>query len=199
MACITGPLTPPSTANDLDAPEAVSTHCATPTHQRQEHVHNCILRLIPAYLTCRRWIFCCCQCCCNCCLPSSAPMKYIRDRGMKATKIFATLMALGVVASGIFGMTQAGKNLVEKTLYTVGLYTVCSITSMHSSRCQSRLGCDQSWQWRCFIHLASRPHRAMCIQKLEQNPPAPPLAAPQRGLPTSCPCSNLLSWALGSQ
>ncbi|KAL3142107.1 hypothetical protein ABBQ32_004725 [Trebouxia sp. C0010 RCD-2024] len=50
-------------------------------------------------------------------------MKYIRDRGMKATKIFATLMALGVVASAIFGMTQAGKDLVDKTLYTVGLYT----------------------------------------------------------------------------
>lgn len=54
-------------------------------------------------------------------------MKYIRDRGMKATKIFATLMALGVVASAIFGMTQAGKDLVDKTLYTVGLYTVCSV------------------------------------------------------------------------
>ena len=53
-------------------------------------------------------------------------MKYIRDRGMKATKIFATLMAIGVVASAIFGMTQAGKDLVDKTLYTVGLYTVCS-------------------------------------------------------------------------
>ena len=58
-------------------------------------------------------------------------MKYIRDRGMKATKIFATLMALGVVASGIFGMTQAGKDLVNKTLYTVSLYTVCSMTAKH--------------------------------------------------------------------
>lgn len=61
-------------------------------------------------------------------------MKYIQDRGMKATKIFATLMALGVVASGIFGMTQAGKDLVDKTLHTVGLYTVWSMTIRSLSR-----------------------------------------------------------------
>lgn len=75
-------------------------------------------------------------------------MKYIRDRGMKATKIFATLMALGVVASGIFGMTQAGKYLVDKTLYIVGLYTVFPTTvtclTTCQTTCQATLACVQA-------------------------------------------------------
>ena len=68
-------------------------------------------------------------------MPSAKPMKFIRDRGMKATKIFATLMALGVVASGVFGMTQAGKDLVDKTVNTVGLYTVCSTPFKTLDKC----------------------------------------------------------------
>ena len=56
---------------------------------------------------------------------------------MKATKIFATLMAIGVVASAIYGMTQAGKDLVDKTLYTVGLYTVCSAHTLSCKLCCS--------------------------------------------------------------
>ena len=72
-------------------------------------------------------------------------MKYIRDRGMKTTKIFAILMALGVVASGVFGMTQAGKNLVNQTINTLGLFTVsCTLymqdlRSLHASVTQHRL------------------------------------------------------------
>ena len=82
------------------------------------HLCNC---------TCyRRWIFCCCTCCCNLCKPSADPMKYIADRGMTATKVTAILMALGVVASGIYGMVEAGPHLVNETVGTIG-----SLTASH--------------------------------------------------------------------
>ena len=51
-------------------------------------------------------------------------MKFIRDRGMTATKVVAILMALGVVGSGVYGMIEAGPHLVNQTVNTVGTLTV---------------------------------------------------------------------------
>ena len=51
-------------------------------------------------------------------------MKYIADRGMTATKVTAILMAVGVVASGIYGMVEAGPHLVNQTVGTIGTLTV---------------------------------------------------------------------------
>ncbi len=51
-------------------------------------------------------------------------MKYIADRGMTATKVTAILMALGIVASGIYGMVEAGPHLVNQTVGTIGTVTV---------------------------------------------------------------------------
>ncbi len=53
-------------------------------------------------------------------------MKYIADRGMTATKVTAILMTLGVVASGIYGMVEAGPHLVNQTVGTIG-----SLTASH--------------------------------------------------------------------
>ena len=77
-------------------------------------------------LTRRRWIYCCCTCCCNLCKPSPEPMKFIKDRGMTATKVIACLMALGVLASGCFGMANTGPHLVNQAVSTVGTFTVSS-------------------------------------------------------------------------
>lgn len=54
-------------------------------------------------------------------------MKYIADRGMTATKVIAIIAALGVVASGIYGMTQAGPHLVKQTVSTVDSLKVSSL------------------------------------------------------------------------
>ncbi|KAL0048626.1 hypothetical protein WJX82_007262 [Trebouxia sp. C0006] len=70
-----------------------------------------------------RWIYCCCTCCCNLCKPSADPMKYIADRGMTATKVTAILMAMGIVASGIYGIVEAGPHLVHQTVGTIGSLT----------------------------------------------------------------------------
>lgn len=51
-------------------------------------------------------------------------MKYIADRGMTATKVTAILMAVGVLASGIYGMVEAGPHLVNQTVGTIGTLTV---------------------------------------------------------------------------
>lgn len=48
---------------------------------------------------------------------------------MTATKVIAIVMAAGVVASGIYGMTQAGPHLVKQTVGTLDTLKV-----------QSRLG-----------------------------------------------------------
>ena len=53
-------------------------------------------------------------------------MKYIADRGMTATKVTAILMAMGLVASGIYGMVEAGPHLVNQTVGTIG-----SLTASH--------------------------------------------------------------------
>ncbi|DBB04426.1 TPA: hypothetical protein ACH3X1_012908 [Trebouxia sp. C0004] len=50
-------------------------------------------------------------------------MKYIADRGMSGTKVTAILMAVGVVASGIYGMVEAGPHLVNQTVGTIGSLT----------------------------------------------------------------------------
>lgn len=109
-------------------------------------------------------------------------MKYIRDRGMKATKIFATLMALGVVASGIFGMTQAGKYLVDKTLYTVGLYTVSPYNRHMSDHMSSNTGlrasCDNKLSILLADHIAS-----VCREFLGLHPPCTPPCTPPHPLP----------------
>ena len=52
-------------------------------------------------------------------------MRYIADRGMTATKVIAILTALGVVGSGIYGMTQAGPHLVKQTVSTIDTLKVC--------------------------------------------------------------------------
>ncbi len=62
------------------------------------------------------------------CKPSADPMKYIADRGMMATKVTAILMAVGVLASGIYGMVEAGPHLVNQTVGTIGTLTVSSHT-----------------------------------------------------------------------
>ena len=54
-------------------------------------------------------------------------MKFIRDRGMTATKVIACLMALGVLASGCFGMANTGPHLVNQAVSTVGTLTVCPV------------------------------------------------------------------------
>ena len=83
-------------------------------------------------------------------------MKYIRDRGMKSTKIFAILMALGVMASGVYGMTQAGKNLVDQTVNTLHLFTVgCSLCTQVREACMllsNSTGCP------CFMCTVSIMH-----------------------------------------
>ena len=53
-------------------------------------------------------------------------MKYIADRGMTATKVTAILMAMGIVASGIYGMVEAGPHLVQQTVGTIE-----SLTASH--------------------------------------------------------------------
>lgn len=54
-------------------------------------------------------------------------MKYIADRGMTATKVTAILMALGIVASGIYGMVEAGPHLVNQTVGTIGTLTASQL------------------------------------------------------------------------
>lgn len=75
-----------------------------------------LTRLLCCY---RRWIFCCCTCCCGLCRPSIDPLEYISGTSMTVTKVTAVVMAVGVVISGIYGMTKAGPHLVDQTVGTV--------------------------------------------------------------------------------
>lgn len=60
-------------------------------------------------------------------------MKYIADRGMTATKVIAIIAALGVIGSGIYGMTQAGPHLVTQTVSTVDNLKVTVMTGLDMS------------------------------------------------------------------
>ena len=46
-------------------------------------------------------------------------MEYITGTSMTITKVTAVFMAVGVVVSGIYGMTKAGPHLVNQTVGTV--------------------------------------------------------------------------------
>ena len=59
-------------------------------------------------------------------------MKYIADRGMTATKVTAILMAVGIVASGVYGMVEAGPHLVNQTVATIGTLTASHLHELIS-------------------------------------------------------------------
>lgn len=59
-------------------------------------------------------------------------MKYIADRGMTATKVTAILMAVGIVASGVYGMVEAGPHLVNQTVGTIGTLTASHLHELVS-------------------------------------------------------------------
>ena len=75
-------------------------------------------------------------------------MKYIADRGMTATKVTAILMALGIVASGIYGMVEAGPHLVNQTVGTIGTVTV----SRHSLSLSNQACFDAIWLLHPLLH-----------------------------------------------
>lgn len=54
---------------------------------------------------------------------------------MTATKAIAIIAALGVVASGIYGMTQAGPHLVKQGVSTVDSLKVGDILSTALNTC----------------------------------------------------------------
>lgn len=56
-------------------------------------------------------------------------MEFITGRTMTVTRVFAILMAIGVVASGIYGMTKAGPHLINETAGTIDTLKVSLITS----------------------------------------------------------------------
>ena len=70
-------------------------------------------------LACRRFFKCCCACCCGWCKPSKNPAMFIRGRGMTVSRVLVTLMAIGVVASCIYGMTKVSPHLVAQGLSVV--------------------------------------------------------------------------------
>ena len=127
---------------------------------------------------CRRWILLLLPVLLPLLLAQHRPYEIHSRQGHESYQDLCNPDGVGSSCLSIFGMTQAGKYLVDKTLYTVGLYTVSPTAHMSdhmSSNTGLRLSSDSN-----LVNFAGRPH-SLCMPGFLglchpcDPPPPPPL------------------------